>query len=61
MGIVFCLVALAITEEGRIVLESSFDNSDDEKDDVDEARRSYFYIDDQIGNDIENMSIPNHQ
>eukprot|EP00978_Attheya_sp_CCMP212_P043426 scaffold283317_cov90-Attheya_sp.AAC.1 len=47
MGIVFCLVALAMTKEGRILLDSRFNHSEDTNDDVDEAR-DYFYVDDQI-------------
>ena len=54
MGIVFCLVVLAMTEEGRILLESRFDDSEDTNDDVDEAR-DFFYVDDQIGHDTENV------
>eukprot|EP00978_Attheya_sp_CCMP212_P021886 scaffold64342_cov48-Attheya_sp.AAC.4 len=57
MGIVFCLVVLVMTgEEGRILLESRFDNSEDTNDDVDEAR-DYFYVDGQIGHDTENVHI----
>eukprot|EP00978_Attheya_sp_CCMP212_P016137 scaffold42014_cov81-Attheya_sp.AAC.1 len=58
MGIVFCLVVLAMTEEGRILLDSRFDHSEDTNDDVDEAR-DYFYVDDQIGHDTENVYIAN--
>eukprot|EP00978_Attheya_sp_CCMP212_P004528 scaffold9870_cov78-Attheya_sp.AAC.1 len=38
MGIVFCLVVLAITEEGRILLDTRFDHKEDTNDDVNEAR-----------------------
>eukprot|EP00978_Attheya_sp_CCMP212_P025387 scaffold81593_cov85-Attheya_sp.AAC.1 len=43
MGIVFCClgVVLAMTEEGRILLDIRFDHSEDTNDDVDEAR-DYF-------------------
>eukprot|EP00978_Attheya_sp_CCMP212_P038864 scaffold196836_cov78-Attheya_sp.AAC.3 len=54
MGIVLCLVVLAMTEEGRILLQSRFDDSEDTNDDVDKAR-DYFYVDDQIGHDTENV------
>ena len=43
-----------MTEEGRILLESRFDDSEDTNDDVDEAR-DFFYVDDQIGHDTENV------
>eukprot|EP00978_Attheya_sp_CCMP212_P005526 scaffold12431_cov57-Attheya_sp.AAC.1 len=56
MGIVFCLVVLAMTKEGRILLESRFDDSEDTNDDVNEAR-DYIYVDDQIGHDTENVHI----
>eukprot|EP00978_Attheya_sp_CCMP212_P009428 scaffold22307_cov29-Attheya_sp.AAC.7 len=43
MGIVFCLVVLAMTEEGRILLDTRFDHSEDTNDDVDKAR-DYFNV-----------------
>eukprot|EP00978_Attheya_sp_CCMP212_P004525 scaffold9861_cov37-Attheya_sp.AAC.1 len=59
MGIVFCLVVLAaMTEEGRILLESRFNDSEDTNDNFDEAR-DYFYVNDQIGHDTENVHIAN--
>eukprot|EP00978_Attheya_sp_CCMP212_P043440 scaffold283814_cov36-Attheya_sp.AAC.1 len=58
MGIVFCLVVLAMTEEGRILLDTRFDHSEDTNDDVDDAR-DYFYVDDQICHDTKNVHIAN--
>eukprot|EP00978_Attheya_sp_CCMP212_P034707 scaffold146855_cov31-Attheya_sp.AAC.1 len=58
MGIVFCLVVLAMTEEGRMLLDTRFNHSEDTNDDVDEAR-DFFYVDGQIGNENEDVHIAN--
>jgi hypothetical protein len=57
MGVVFCLVILAMSEEGKTLLEERFDNSEDDADDVDETRET-FYVDDGIGSgNNENVDV----
>jgi len=57
MGVVFCLVILAMSEEGKTLLEERFDNSEDDADDVDETRET-FYFDDGIGSgNNENVDV----
>jgi hypothetical protein len=51
MGVVFCLVIVAMSEEGKTLMEDRFDNSEDDADDVDETRAT-FYVGDGIGSGI---------
>jgi hypothetical protein len=59
MGVVFCLVILAMSEEGIALLEGRFDNSkddDDDDDDVDGAIANV-YVDGGIGDNNEYVDI----
>jgi hypothetical protein len=53
MGVVFCLVILAMSEVGIALLEGRFDNSED--DDVDGATANV-YIDGGIGDNNESVN-----
>ncbi len=55
--VVFCLVILAMSEEGKTLMEERLDNSEDDADDVDETRE-IFYVDDGIGSgNNENVGV----
>ena len=57
MGVVFCLVILGMSEEGKTLMEERFDNSEGDVEDIDETRAT-FYVDDGIGSDTnENFGV----
>jgi hypothetical protein len=56
MGVVFCLVILAMSEEGITLLQGRFDNSEDDDHDVDGATANV-YVDDGTGDNNENVDI----